>query len=242
MSSSDEGGEDEEQHEEQLHSGSEAEGGVDMPRTRSQGNRRQRNDGALSTSDSEESDSDLASELLDSDSESQDGSSSSSSEYSDWTAEAGVNLEPPKRTRRKAYRRPRCLSTDEEAASTSGATSAAAGTIAAAETTAAAGTAAGASNEADEGEGSNSSPPAPRKKKVPVPRHGKVKEIPESFRPSEWLSEVVPRRTPYYPQMGDEVLYFRRGKILLKSTSESTRSALIDPCFRTRTIRASRQR
>lgn len=72
----------------------------------------------LSTSDSDdsESESDLASDLLDSDDSDSEarGSSSSSSEYSDWTAEAGVNLEPPKRTRKKVYRRPRCLSSEEE--------------------------------------------------------------------------------------------------------------------------------
>ena len=88
--------------------------------TRSNARRQQpRNGDALSTSDSDdsESESDLASDLLDSDdsdSETRGSSSSSSSEYSDWTAEAGVNLEPPKRTRKKVYRRPRCLSSEEE--------------------------------------------------------------------------------------------------------------------------------
>ena len=87
--------------------------------TRSHARQRQqpRNGDALSTSDSDsESESDLNSDMLDnddSDSEAR-GSSSSSSEYSDWTAEAGVNLEPPERTRRKVYRRPRCLSSEEE--------------------------------------------------------------------------------------------------------------------------------
>ena len=61
-------------------------------------------------------DSELASDLLDSDGSDSEHvlSSSFSSEYSDWTAEAGVNLEPPKRTRRKVYRRPRCLSSEEK--------------------------------------------------------------------------------------------------------------------------------
>ena len=81
-------------------------------------NQQQRDGDALSTSDSNdsESDSELASDLLDSDGSDSEhvSSSSSSSEYSDWTAEAGVNLEPPKRTRRKVYRRPRCLSSEEE--------------------------------------------------------------------------------------------------------------------------------
>lgn len=46
------------------------------------------------------------------------------------------------------------------------------------------------------------------KKKLPIPENG---EIPEIYRPPEWLSEVIPRKAPYYPQMGDEVVYFRQG-------------------------------
>ena len=38
-----------------------------------------------------------------------------------------------------------------------------------------------------------------------------VTEVPEVYRPSEWLSEVIPRKAPYYPQMGDEIVYFRQG-------------------------------
>lgn len=36
-------------------------------------------------------------------------------------------------------------------------------------------------------------------------------EIPELFKPPDWLSEVIPRKAPYYPQMGDEIVYFRQG-------------------------------
>ncbi|XP_057373055.1 bromodomain and WD repeat-containing protein 3-like [Daphnia carinata] len=167
-------------------------------RTRSNARQRPqtRNGDALSTSDSDdsESESDLASDLLDSDdsdSETRGSSSSSSSEYSDWTAEAGVNLEPPKRTRKKVYRRPRCLSSEEE-------------------TTTASTSAQPANAEAEEGEGSQ---PGPKKRRAPIPKAGSggLDRIPESFRPSEWLSSVVPRRQPFYPQMGDEVIYFRQG-------------------------------
>ena len=28
---------------------------------------------------------------------------------------------------------------------------------------------------------------------------------------SGWLSEVVPQRSPYFPQVGDELVYFRQG-------------------------------
>jgi len=37
------------------------------------------------------------------------------------------------------------------------------------------------------------------------------REVPEIYRPSEWLTEVIPRKAPYYPQMGDEIVYFRQG-------------------------------
>ena len=36
-------------------------------------------------------------------------------------------------------------------------------------------------------------------------------ELPESFRPPEWLTETKPKKTPYFPQIGDEVVYFRSG-------------------------------
>ncbi|XP_075227824.1 bromodomain and WD repeat-containing protein isoform X2 [Lycorma delicatula] len=36
-------------------------------------------------------------------------------------------------------------------------------------------------------------------------------EVPELYRPSEWLSEVIPKKFPYYPQMGDEVMFFKEG-------------------------------
>lgn len=43
---------------------------------------------------------------------------------------------------------------------------------------------------------------------LPIGEHN---EIPEIYRPPEWLSEVIPRKAPYYPQMGDEIVYFRQG-------------------------------
>ncbi len=38
-----------------------------------------------------------------------------------------------------------------------------------------------------------------------------ITDLPEAFRPPEWLTDVRPRRTPYFPQVGDEVVYFRSG-------------------------------
>jgi len=46
---------------------------------------------------------------------------------------------------------------------------------------------------------------------LPAPNVTNLSEVPEAFRPTEWLSEVIPRKAPYYPQMGDEVMYFRQG-------------------------------
>lgn len=39
---------------------------------------------------------------------------------------------------------------------------------------------------------------------------GKLK-LNEQYRPCEWLSETRPRKSPYYPQMGDEIVYFMQG-------------------------------
>ena len=38
-----------------------------------------------------------------------------------------------------------------------------------------------------------------------------LEEIPASYLPSPWLAEFVPKKTPYFPQMGDEVMYFKQG-------------------------------
>ncbi|KAF0296758.1 PH-interacting protein [Amphibalanus amphitrite] len=36
-------------------------------------------------------------------------------------------------------------------------------------------------------------------------------QLVDTLAPSAWLSEVLPRKTPYFPQMGDELIYFRQG-------------------------------
>lgn len=38
--------------------------------------------------------------------------------------------------------------------------------------------------------------------------------VENKFRFPEWLSETEPKRTPYFPQKGDEVVYFRKGHLL----------------------------
>uniref|UniRef100_A0A8C1YDW7 Bromodomain and WD repeat domain containing 1 n=1 Tax=Cyprinus carpio TaxID=7962 RepID=A0A8C1YDW7_CYPCA len=37
------------------------------------------------------------------------------------------------------------------------------------------------------------------------------REISNEFRPSAWITDVIPRKSPFVPQMGDEVIYFRQG-------------------------------
>ncbi|XP_034662563.1 bromodomain and WD repeat-containing protein 3 isoform X3 [Drosophila subobscura] len=125
--------------------------------------------------------------------ESSDDSDTDSSDYSDWVADTpGPNLEPPKRSKRKPLsRRPPSSddSSDEDAAGR--AVRAAAGV-------------------SGQGQGQVTARKVGRKTVLfpPTDLNG---EIPELFRPAEWLSEVIPRKTPYYPQMGDEVVYFRQG-------------------------------
>ncbi|XP_015116795.1 bromodomain and WD repeat-containing protein 3 [Diachasma alloeum] len=103
-----------------------------------------------------------------------DTSSDTSSVYSDWIAEHGVNLEPPKRSKRKPVQKKRSPTppTDSEVRRSQ----------------------------------------RPRKKVIHLPNG--VSEVPEAYRPSEWLTEVIPRKAPYYPQMGDEIVYFRQGHSL----------------------------
>lgn len=117
--------------------------------------------------------------------DSSDESDTDSSDYSDWVADTpGPNLEPPKRSKRKPLsRRPPSSddSSDDE--------------------TAAAGRATGGQVQARK----------VGRKTVLFPPTDANGEIPELYRPAEWLSEVIPRKAPYYPQMGDEVVYFRQG-------------------------------
>ncbi|CAH0389929.1 unnamed protein product [Bemisia tabaci] len=60
--------------------------------------------------------------------------------------------------------------------------------------------------------------PPPKKKKAetmpPIVKNQLPQEVPEIFRPPEWLSEVIPKKSPYYPQMGDELVFFKQGYLL----------------------------
>ncbi|KAJ8679018.1 hypothetical protein QAD02_014805 [Eretmocerus hayati] len=96
-----------------------------------------------------------------------------SSEYSDWIADHGETLEPPKRSKRKPVKkRPATPPSDSERRRSQ------------------------------------------RSKKTPLSSPAKRNaggDVPEQYRFPDWLTETVPKKTPYYPQMGDEVIYFRQG-------------------------------
>ncbi|KAF4797070.1 bromodomain and WD repeat domain containing 1 [Turdus rufiventris] len=113
-------------------------------------------------------------------------SSDSSSRYSDWIADAGINLQPPVRTsRRKALR---YCSTSE-----------------------------------DEVSAEKSSPPKRRRRKrrkKPKPKKQEEAdaaaqplnlELSYDWHPPVWITDTALRRSPFVPQMGDEVIYFRQG-------------------------------
>ncbi|XP_007943742.2 bromodomain and WD repeat-containing protein 1 [Orycteropus afer afer] len=134
------------------------------------------------SSEEEEWKSDRKSE---SDSES---SSDSSSRYSDWTADAGINLQPPLRasSRRRITRF--CTSSSEDEMSTE-----------------------------------NLSPPKRRRKrkKERKPKKENLRRMTPAelanmehlyeFHPPVWITDTTLRRSPFVPQMGDEVIYFRQG-------------------------------
>ncbi|XP_048653245.1 bromodomain and WD repeat-containing protein 3 [Marmota marmota marmota] len=102
--------------------------------------------------------------------------SDSSSEYSDWTADAGINLQPPKRQTRQATRKI-CSSSEEENLKSL--------------------------------EERQKKPKQTRKKKGGlVSMAGEPNE--EWFAP-QWILDTIPRRSPFVPQMGDELIYFRQG-------------------------------
>uniref|UniRef100_A0A674MUK4 Pleckstrin homology domain interacting protein n=1 Tax=Takifugu rubripes TaxID=31033 RepID=A0A674MUK4_TAKRU len=92
------------------------------------------------------------------------GCSDYSSDYSDWTADAGINLEPPKKSVKVKKK----------------------------------------NSSSDEGGEKKRDGKKERKKE----KQGLTLE---EWLPSAWITDTVPRRSPYIPQMGDEVYYFRQG-------------------------------
>ncbi|XP_014642409.1 PREDICTED: bromodomain and WD repeat-containing protein 1 [Ceratotherium simum simum] len=132
------------------------------------------------SSEEEEWKSDRRSE---SDSES---SSDSSSRYSDWTADAGINLQPPLRTSSRRRITRFCSSSEDEMST------------------------------------ENLSPPKRRRKrKKEKPKKENLRRVTPvelanmehlyEFHPPVWITDTTLRRSPFVPQMGDEVIYFRQG-------------------------------
>ncbi|XP_013777626.1 PH-interacting protein-like [Limulus polyphemus] len=53
-------------------------------------------------------------------------------------------------------------------------------------------------------------------------KNRRIKEVPDEYKPPEWLTHVVPQKNPYVPQVGDEVLYFWQGhEIYLKAVKKT---------------------
>ncbi|XP_063299084.1 PH-interacting protein isoform X1 [Pelobates fuscus] len=131
-----------------------------------------------------------------------DDSSSSdySSDYSDWTADAGINLQPPKKIQKPKVKKDESSSEDEEEAEKFKQKK--------------------SRREKKKGIEEKDGPSAsPKKRKT---KERKQKRLPvgelteqgltlEEWLPSAWITDTVPRRCPFVPQMGDEVYYFRQG-------------------------------
>uniref|UniRef100_A0A8C7X8K9 Bromodomain and WD repeat domain containing 1 n=1 Tax=Oryzias sinensis TaxID=183150 RepID=A0A8C7X8K9_9TELE len=118
--------------------------------------------------------------------------SNTSSEYSDWTADAGINLQPstPLSSRKRA--RFRLSSSEEEEEDNE--------------------------NEEEEEKPQSDEEEKPVKKSKEKSKKAKTKSprvvivfmVPLRL-PSPWITDVIPRKSPFVPQMGDEVIYFRQG-------------------------------
>ncbi|KAL0967139.1 hypothetical protein UPYG_G00248290 [Umbra pygmaea] len=123
----------------------------------------------------------------------EDHSSSSdySSDYSDWTADAGINLEPPKKSV-KIKKKKKSSSSEEDGEKRK-------------------------ERKTDRKKEKADKDGVLPKKKKPKERRRKRSEFQEAglsleeWLPSPWITDTVPRRCPYIPQMGDEVYYFRQG-------------------------------
>ncbi|KAK9511582.1 hypothetical protein O3M35_000212 [Rhynocoris fuscipes] len=150
-----------------------------------------------SSSHADSSDSSAHSEDMDTLS----SSSEMSTEYSDWVADHGVNLEPPQRNRRKSKRKtppsaPKAIIKKPPQIHNNNNNN---------------------NNNNNSSIMNNSSSSSSSSVNININttsnhfNHNVPQEIPELYRPSEWLSEVIPKKFPYYPQMGDEVMFFTQG-------------------------------
>ncbi|XP_066526500.1 PH-interacting protein isoform X2 [Hoplias malabaricus] len=125
----------------------------------------------------------------------EDHSSSSeySSDYSDWTADAGINLEPPKKNVVKKKKKNTSSSEedgekkkDKDAKKER-------------------------RKEKQDKDGALPKKKKPKEKRKRLPGFQEQGLTLEEWLPSPWITDTVPRRCPFTPQMGDEVYYFRQG-------------------------------
>ncbi|XP_028970269.2 PH-interacting protein isoform X4 [Esox lucius] len=139
----------------------------------------------------------------------EDHSSSSdySSDYSDWTADAGINLEPPK----KSVKVKKKSSSSEEDGEKR------------------------RERKKDRKKDKVDKDGALPKKKKPKERRRKRAEFQEAgltleeWLPSPWITDTIPRRCPYIPQMGDEVYYFRQGHEAYVEMAKQSKIYSINP-------------
>ncbi|KAK0064368.1 bromodomain and WD repeat-containing protein 3 [Biomphalaria pfeifferi] len=173
---------------------------------------------ALYDTEEEDEEEDADSDIWESD--------NSSSDYSDWVGDQGSsNLEPPKRRSQRKPKR-RCLSSDEEDLDEE-------------EEEEEMDTEDTTTEESSDDEKDNVTEPSTstkrestrrstnqktvqqKKKKIqkrkkahrtpPDPNLKPITELDEKMKPPEWITTVIPRKAPFVPQMGDEVIYFRQG-------------------------------
>ncbi|KAM3601314.1 uncharacterized protein V6R79_010548 [Siganus canaliculatus] len=159
---------------------------VRRPGTRSRNHRNRRNSESQMDSDSdgepaERVEQSEASSDGEAQWQSESSSSDSSSEYSDWTADAGINLQPPKRSTRRPVQPQGYSSSEEEE---------------------------GDAKEAKKKEPDKSKKPKETKQK---PTSSLAGLNAEEWLPPSWIMETIPRRSPFVPQMGDELIYFKQG-------------------------------
>ncbi|XP_037323684.2 bromodomain and WD repeat-containing protein 3 isoform X2 [Pungitius pungitius] len=115
--------------------------------------------------------------------QSESSSGGSSSEYSDWTADAGINLQPPKRLTRRPVQPKGYSSSEEEEVD-------------------------GKEKEAKKRDSEKRKKPKETKQKPPASLAGLDAE---EWLPPAWIMETIPHRSPFVPQMGDELIYFKQG-------------------------------
>ncbi|XP_077397940.1 bromodomain and WD repeat-containing protein 3 isoform X2 [Festucalex cinctus] len=157
------------------------------------------------SSDAHTEDNDLDGSELDSSNDEEwnsDSQSHSSRDYSDWTADAGINLQPstPLSSRKRIHRQ--LSSSDEEEEDNDDEEEREQHPQ---------------QQQSDEEENTGAKGKEKAKKsknkssRRPKVRPSVNREVSIEFRPSLWITDVIPRKSPFVPQMGDEVIYFRQG-------------------------------